>query len=191
YKEGVVTNRRKTLYRDKMVATFSFGSKETYDFLDDNPGVLHIRTEEANDPDVIAKNYKMVSVNTTLQIDLAGQCASEAVGTMQISGIGGQSETAVGAKASPGGKSIIALRSTAMVKNQAGKRERRSTIVAAHPAGTMISLLRSDTDYVVIEYGVAPLRGASLAERVKLLSGIAHPDFREELRSEAKKYHLI
>ena len=191
YKEGVVTNRCKTIYEDKMVTTFTLGSKETYDFLDDNPGVLHINTAVANNPDVIAKNYKMVSVNTTLQIDLAGQCASEAVGTIQISGIGGQSETVVGAKASPGGKSIMALHSTAMVKNRNGEKERRSTIVSVHPAGTMISLLRSDTDYVVTEYGVASLRGASLYDRAEQLIGIAHPDFREELRQEARKYHLI
>ncbi len=191
YKAGVINNSRKTIYKDKMVTTFTFGSKETYDFLDDNPGVLHIQTEDANNPDIIAQNYKMVSVNTTLQVDLMGQCASEAVGTIQISGIGGQSETAVGAKASPGGKSIIALRSTAMVKNKNGERERRSTIVGVHPAGTIISLLRSDTDYVVTEYGVAPLRGASLAERAKLLIGIAHPDFRAELLDEARKYHLV
>ncbi len=162
YKEGVITNHRKTLYRDQMITTFSFGSKETYDFLDDNVGVLHLRTEDVNNPDIISRNYKMVSVNTTLQVDLAGQCASEAVGTLQISGIGGQSETAVGAKASQGGKSVIALHSTAMVKNKAGERERRSTILGVHPAGTMISLLRSDTDYIVTEFGVAPLRGASL-----------------------------
>ena len=85
----------------------------------------------------------------------------------------------------------MALHSTAMVKGKDGERQRVSTIVGVHPAGTVITLLRSDTDYVVTEYGVAALRGASLAERAKLLIEIAHPDFREELRDEAKKYHLI
>lgn len=191
YKGGIVTNRSKTLHRDKIVTAFSFGSKETYDFLDDNRGVLHLSIEHVNSPAVICKNDKMVSVNTTLQVDLMGQCASEAIGTIQISGIGGQSETASGAKESRGGKAVIALPSVAMVKHKDGGVERKSTIQSVHPAGTVVSLMRADADFIVTEYGVAALRGASLAERARLLIAIAHPDFREQLTQEARHYHLF
>lgn len=191
YKEGVVTNRLKSYYQDKMVTSFTFGGKETYDFIDDNVGVLHINVAMSNSPYEVAKNNKMVSVNTTLQVDLMGQCASEAIGTMQISGTGGQVETAMGAKMAEDGKSVIALHSTAMVKNSAGERERKSTIVGIHPGGTVITMLRTDVDYVVTEYGVAALRGTSLKERAKALINIAHPDYRDQLTEDAMSYSLI
>lgn len=191
YKKGIINNSKKTIDVDKMVTTFTFGSKETYDFIDDNPGVLHMSTEYVNNPYIIGQNYKMVSVNTALQVDLMGQCSSEAIGTLQISGIGGQTETASGAQMSKGGKSIIALRSTANIKTKDGGTERKSTIQAVHPAGTVITLMRCDADYIVTEYGVAALRGASLAERARALINIAHPDFRSTLLEEARKYYLI
>lgn len=191
YKAGVVTNRAKTLHRDKMVTAFSYGSKAAYDFLNENPNVLHLEVGYTNDPAVIRQNRKMVSVNTTLQVDLMGQCASEAIGTLQISGTGGQTETASGARQSEGGKSIIALHSTANVRTADGDRERISTILPVQPAGTVISLMRSDVDFVVTEYGVASLRGASLRARAEALINIAHPDYREDLRRDARKYHLI
>jgi len=191
YRKGIVNNRKKTIDIDKMVTAFTFGSKETYDFLDDNPGVLHLSTEYVNNPHIIGKNHKMVSVNTTLQVDLMGQCSSEAIGTLQISGIGGQTETASGAQMSKGGKAIIALRSTANIKTKDGGNERKSTIQAVHPAGTVISLLRCDADYIVTEYGIASLRGASLAERALSLINIAHPDFRTQLLADARKYYLV
>ncbi|MDR0377329.1 MAG: 4-hydroxybutyrate--acetyl-CoA CoA transferase [Spirochaetaceae bacterium] len=191
YEAGVVTNKKKTYFPGKMVATFTYGARETYEFLDDNLGVLHLTVSRANSPFEIAKNDKMISVNSTLQIDLMGQCASEAVGPLQISGIGGQTDTAVGAKMSKGGKSIIALHSTAMVKNKDGGKEQVSKIVCTHPAGTVISLLRADVDYVVTEFGVASLRGASLRERARSLINIAHPDYREQLREEAKRSFLL
>ncbi len=191
YKAGIVTNHAKTIYKDKMVTAFSYGSKAAYDFLDNNPNVLHLEVGHVNDPSVIRQNRKMVSVNTTLQIDLMGQCASEAIGTLQLSGTGGQTETASGARQSEGGKSIIALHSTANVKDESGERRRISTILGVQPAGTVISLLRADVDYVVTEYGVASLRGASLKDRAQELIGIAHPDYREWLTREARKYYLI
>jgi acyl-CoA hydrolase len=191
YKKGVVTNACKTHHRHKMVTTFSLGSKETYDFLNDNISVLHLDVAETNSPYEIAKNAKMVSVNTALQVDLMGQCASEAIGTLQISGVGGQTDTVLGAKMSPGGKSIIALRATAEIKDENGKRQRISKITALHDAGTVISLARSDADYIVTEYGIAALRGASLRERAESLIRIAHPDFRDTLREKAAKAFLI
>jgi acyl-CoA hydrolase len=191
FEAGVVTNKKKTYLPGRMVATFTYGTRETYEFLDDNVGVLHLTVSRANSPFEIAKNDKMISVNSTLQIDLMGQCASEAIGPLQLSGIGGQTDTAAGAKMSKGGKSIIALHSTAMVKNKDGGKERVSKIVSTHPGGTVISLLRADVDYVVTEFGVASLRGASLRERAYSLINIAHPDYREQLREEAKRDFLL
>ena len=191
YRAGVVTNAAKTLHKDKMVTAFSFGSKAAYDFLDNNPNVLHLEVGYTNDPSVIRQNRKMVSVNTTLQVDLSGQCASESIGTLQLSGTGGQTETASGARQSEGGKSIIALHSTANVKNADGERERVSTIVPTQPAGMAISLMRADVDFVVTEYGVASLRGASVRDRAMELISIAHPDYRDQLMYDAKRLYLM
>ena len=191
YRAGVVTNAAKTLHKGKMVTAFSFGSKAAYDFLDNNPNVLHLEVGYTNDPSVIRQNRKMVSVNTTLQVDLSGQCASESIGTLQLSGTGGQTETASGARQSEGGKSIIALHSTANVKNADGERERVSTIVPTQPAGMAISLMRADVDFVVTEYGVASLRGASVRDRAMELISIAHPDYRDQLMYDAKRLYLM
>ena len=191
YRAGVVTNAAKTLHKGKMVTAFSFGSKAAYDFLDNNPNVLHLEVGYTNDPAVIRQNRKMVSVNTTLQVDLSGQCASESIGTLQLSGTGGQTETASGARQAEGGKSIIALHSTANVKNAAGGRERVSTIVPTQPAGMAISLMRADVDFVVTEYGVASLRGASVRDRAMELISIAHPDYRDQLMYDAKRLYLM
>ena len=190
-KVGAVTNRKKNYFKNKIVTTFTKGTKETYDFIDDNPGILHLNVAFTNSPAIISKNDNMVSVNTSLQVDLMGQCASEAIGTNQISGVGGQNETAVGAKESKGGKSIIALHSTANIKAEGGGRERVSTIKSIHPEGTIITLTRNDVDFVVTEYGVAALRGATIRERAKSLINIAHPDYRDQLLEDAKKYYLI
>ena len=191
YRAGVVTNAAKTLHKGKMVTAFSFGSRSAYDFLDNNPNVLHLEVGYTNDPAVIRQNRKMVSVNTTLQVDLTGQCASESIGTLQLSGTGGQTETASGARQAEGGKSIIALHSTANVKNAAGGRERVSTIVPVQPAGMAISLMRADVDFVVTEYGVASLRGASVRDRAMELISIAHPDYRDQLMYDAKRLYLM
>ena len=191
YRAGVVTNAAKTLHKGKMVTAFSFGSRAAYEFLDNNPNVLHLEVGYTNDPAVIRQNRKMVSVNTTLQVDLTGQCASESIGTLQLSGTGGQTETASGARQSEGGKSIIALHSTANVKNADGERERVSTIVPTQPAGMAISLMRADVDFVVTEYGVASLRGASVRDRAMELISIAHPDYRDQLMYDAKRLYLM
>ncbi|MBU5483428.1 4-hydroxybutyrate--acetyl-CoA CoA transferase [Clostridium sp. MSJ-11] len=183
YKKGVITNRRKTLHKNKMIGTFALGSRKLYDFIDGNLGVELRRGEYVNDPYVIGQNYKMVSINTALQLDLTGQCCSEALGIRQYSGTGGQSDTGVGAKNSEGGKSIIALYSTA-------KNDTISTIVHFLSQGAPVSFSRNDVDYVVTEYGVARLRGRSIKDRVKQLIDIAHPNFREDLKSQAEKYAI-
>jgi acyl-CoA hydrolase len=183
YNAGVITNKKKTLWPNKMIGAFALGSKKLYDFLDDNPRVEFKVGSITNDPSIIAKNYKMVSINTCLQVDLVGQVASETIGPRQYSGTGGQTDTARGAQLSPGGKSIIAMHSTA-------KKGAISSIVPILDPGTCVSLHRNDVDHVVTEYGVAYLSGRNVRERVKNLIAIAHPQFREELQAKAKELML-
>ncbi|MBR2743019.1 MAG: 4-hydroxybutyrate--acetyl-CoA CoA transferase [Clostridia bacterium] len=190
-KSGAITNTEKNYYRNKIITTFSMGSKDVYDYIDNNPNILHLRSAYVNNPAIISRNNNFVSINTTLAIDLMGQCSSEAIGTNQISGVGGQTDTAVGAKESLGGKSIVALHSTRELKQKDGTKKRVSNICPVHPSGTAISLMRNDVDFVVTEYGIAALRGASLKERSTALISIAHPDFRDELTAAAKKWYLM
>lgn len=182
YEKGVITNKKKTLGKDKFVCTFAMGSRRLYDWLDGNMAVDFKRGSWVNDPCVIRQNAKMTSVNTCLMADLTGQVASEAVGSRQYSGTGGQADTAVGAKEGTDGlgKSVIACRSTA-------KGGTVSTIVPVLPPGTAVTLHRSDADHIVTEHGIAYLRGRTVRERAKNLIAVAHPDFRAGLREEALK----
>ena len=188
---GAVTNAKKSINRFQCVATFAMGSQKLYDFLNDNPSVLMRSGNYTNDPAVIGENSKMVSINTSLEVDFFGQCASEAIGPVQFSGSGGQADTAIGAQRSKGGKSIIALYSTANIKNPDGTRTAVSKIVHFLKAGSIVSLSRNDVDFVVTEYGVAALSGQPTRERVKRLIAIAHPDFREELQALAVTNNII
>lgn len=182
YEQGVITNKRKSLYKDKFVCTFAMGSRKLYDWLDDNMAVEFKRGAWVNDPAVIRQNSRMVSINTCLMVDFTGQVASESVGTSQYSGTGGQTDTAVGAKEAYDGlgKSIIACTSSA-------KGETVSTIVPTLPEGTAVTLHRSNTDHIVTEYGIAYMRGRTIKERTLNLIAVAHPKFREELKAHAQK----
>jgi acyl-CoA hydrolase len=191
-KLGIVNGSKKTLHKGKIVCTFALGNKELYQLLDDNPSVLIMDGHYVNNPDIIAKNDNMVSVNTTIEIDLTGQCCSESIGAIQFSGTGGQADTAIGAQKAKNGRSFIALYSTAMVRNkETGDKEEISKIVPMLKQGAIVSLSRNDVDYVVTEYGVASLRGTSVRERVERLSEIAHPKFKEELINQAYEIGLI
>ena len=184
---GAVDNSMKTLYKHKMVGTFAMGSQKLYDFIDDNPSVLLLNGPWVNDPNVIGQNYKMQSINTALEIDLFGQCASEAIGPIQFSGSGGQADTSIGAQRSEGGHSFMCLYSTASVKTEDGGRRMISKIAPLLKEGSVVTLSRNDVDYVVTEYGIASLRGRSVKERAERLIAIAHPDFRDELRSHVRR----
>lgn len=181
YEAGVITNSRKTINRGKTVGCFAAGSRRLYDWLDDNPAVEIRDGNYTNDPNVVAQNYKMTSINTAIAIDLTGQVCSESIGPVQYSGTGGQRDTHVGAYNSPGGKGIICLRSTA-------KNGSISTIVPTLAPGSVVTLSRNEVDYVVTEYGVAHLRGRSIHERALALIRIAHPNFRDQLKEEAERY---
>lgn len=181
---GVITGRRKTLHKGKMVTGFVMGERKLYDFIDHNPGVLVLQGNYTNAPQVIAQNDNMVSVNSTLSVDLTGQCCSESLGFTQYSGAGGQADTAIGASHAKGGRSIIALHSTA-------KNGTISTITACLAPGSIVSLSRTVPDCIITEYGIAWLRGRSVKQRAENLIAVAHPDFRAELRAEAEKYWLL
>lgn len=186
YESGAVTNKKKTLFKDKFVCTFAMGSRKLYDWLHDNMAVEFQRGKWVNDPSVVRKNSKMISINTCLMVDFTGQVASESIGTNQYSGTGGQTDTAIGAvEGFDGlGKSIIACRST----TKAGE---ISTIKPMLPEGTAVTLHRSHVDHVVTEFGIAYMRGRTVRERTKNLIAIAHPKFREELTASAIKLGYI
>jgi len=189
---GVINGKRKQAEKRTMVAAFALGSKELYEFIDYNPSVAIMDGGRVNDPYVIARNDGQVSINTTLEVDLTGQCASESLGSRQFSGTGGQADTAIGAQNSKGGKSIIALYSTANLKDpKTGEARVISKIVPQLMTGAAVSLSRNDVDRVVTEYGVAELRGTNIRERVRRLIDIAHPDFREKLREDAVRFGIL
>lgn len=191
-KAGVINGRKKQIDRGKMVATMIIGSQELYDYCNYNPSVSIMDGAWVNDPYTIAQNDNQVSINTTLEVDLTGQCASESIGSRQFSGSGGQADTAIGAQMSRNGMSIIALYSTAFVKNkETGEKEEISKIVPQLKSGAAVTLSRNDVDRVVTEYGVAELRGTNIRERVERLIAIAHPKFREELQRQAVEVGIL
>jgi acyl-CoA hydrolase len=192
FQAGAITNAKKQIYPNKFVCCFVAGTKPLYDFIHNNPDVLVMDGHYVNNPDVIKLNDNQISINSTIEVDLTGQCCSESIGSRQFSGTGGQSDTATGAVKSKGGKSFIALYSTAMITNPTtGQKEEISKIVAQLKPGAVVSLSRNDVDHVVTEYGIAYLRGTNVKERVERLIAIAHPKFREGLTREAKQLGLI
>ncbi len=182
--KGVITNTQKTLHRGKIIASFVMGSRRLYDFVDNNPLVEFHPTEYTNDPFIIAKNDKMISINAAIEVDLTGQVCADSLGTMFYSGIGGQVDFTRGASRSKGGKPIIALPSTA-------DNETISRIVPFLKQGAGVVTSRGDVHYVVTEYGTAYLHGKNIRERAMALMQIAHPKFRPWLLSEAKMRRLV
>ena len=181
---GVVTGRYKTVHPGKVSATFAFGTKRLYDYLDGNPLFTFQPSDRINDPMRIAQQHKMVAINSALEVDLTGQVCADSIGTRFYSGIGGQVDFIRGAAMCPGGKPIIALPSTA-------KNGRVSRIVTTLTKGAGVVTSRGDVRYVVTEYGVADLLGLSIRERAVALISIAHPDFRAQLLREAAEQHYV
>lgn len=182
--KGIITNRRKKLHVGKTIAGFVLGSRKLYDYIDNNPSIEFHPQEYVNDPFIIAQNYKMVAINSALEIDITGQVCSDSIGSKLYSGFGGQVDFIRGAARSEGGKPIIALPSTT-------KDFKISRIVSTLKPGAGVVTNRADVHYVVTEYGVAYLHGKSIRERVNQLINIAHPDFRDELKFYAKKNSYI
>jgi acetyl-CoA hydrolase len=184
FESGVITGEAKTLHPGKIVASFTLGSKKSFDFLDNNPFVEFHPSDYVNDPFVIARNDKMVAINSALAVDLTGQVCADSIGRVMYSGFGGQVDFIRGAARSRGGKPIIALPSTA-------RGGAVSRIVDTLLEGSGVVTTRADVHYVVTEHGVASLFGRSLRERAEALIAVAHPDFRGELRAAARKRRLV
>lgn len=177
---GVVTNDKKSINRGKSICAFCWGDKEFNQYIHRNPGIQMLPLSYVNDPNTIARNDNMVSINSALEIDLTGQVCSESLGHVQFSGIGGATDYAYGAFHSKGGKGIVALTSTA-------KGGTVSRITPTLTPGAVVSIQRPLVDYVITEYGIAHLRHLPLNRRVDALIQIAHPKFRDQLRYEANR----
>ncbi|MGS0744675.1 acetyl-CoA hydrolase/transferase family protein [Syntrophomonas erecta subsp. sporosyntropha] len=182
-KNGVVNCAKKTLHPGKMLVTFLMGTKALYEWVNENPAVEMYPVDYVNDLYVVMRNDNLVAINSALQVDVLGQVAADTLGPVQFSGVGGQVDFVRGAARSKGGKSIIALPSTAA-------KGKVSRIVALLDKGAAVTTSRNDIDYVVTEYGIAALRGKTVRERMKALINIAHPDFRQEIEDQVKSVYF-
>lgn len=182
--KGIITNQKKRLHQGKIIAGFVLGTQKLYDFINNNPMIEFHPQEYVNDPFVIAQNYKMVAINSAIEVDITGQVCSDSIGSRFYSGFGGQVDFIRGAARSEGGKPIIALPSTT-------KDFKSSKIVPTLKPGAGVITNRADVHYVITEYGVAQLYGKTIRQRVYELVNIAHPDFREDLLKYARDNKYI
>jgi acyl-CoA hydrolase len=180
---GVVTGTRKQLRPNKVVATFCLGSRRLYDWLDDNAVVELLPVDLVNDPRRIAMERDFISINATTEVDLYGQCASETVAGRYWSSSGGQADFARGAMYAEGGKAFIVLHATTS--------KGRSRIRVHLTEGSVVTTIKNTVDHVVTEYGIARLRGRSVADRARALISVAHPDHRDELERGAHEAGLL
>ncbi len=187
---GVLDGTRKTVHEFQLKTFFCAGSKELYDWLDDNPMVYSTPVTHNNNPWLIAQNDNMMAINAALEVDITGQCCSESFGPKQYTATGGQVDFTRGAWMSKGGKSFIALHATATDKETG---EKISRIVPQLKPGAIVTLTRTDVMYVVTEFGCVCLKGKNTRERAQALTSIADPDFRSELIQYAKdvKYFIL
>ena len=175
-KSGVITGENKGILKGKVVTTFIDGTKDLFDFVNDNPEIEMRSASFTNDPNVIALNDRMISINSAIEVDLTGQVCADSIGTSIFSGVGGQVDFVTGAGMSKGGKSIIALTSTT------NKGHNKMVPFLKQGAGVVTS--RAQVDYIVTEYGVAKLAGKTIKARVEAMATIAHPNFREQILKE-------
>ncbi|KJR41778.1 4-hydroxybutyrate coenzyme A transferase [Candidatus Magnetoovum chiemensis] len=183
-KLGVIDNSRKTINRGKTVASFCMGSSDTYDFINNNPSIEFRTIDYTNSPLIIAEHDNMTAINSALEIDLTGQASAESIGRTFFSGIGGQADFMRGAVLGKNGKTILTLQSTA-------ENATVSRIVPFIREGAGVTINRGDIRYIVTEYGIAYLHGKNIRERAMQLISIAHPNFRQWLIDEAKRFNLI
>ncbi|MGD8699680.1 MAG: acetyl-CoA hydrolase/transferase C-terminal domain-containing protein [Gemmatimonadales bacterium] len=181
---GVVTGTRKNMHPGKVVLTFALGSKQLYEFLDNNPLIEAHPVDYVNDPFIVSQNENMVAINSAIEVDLTGQVCSDSIGPYIYSGFGGQVDFIRGAAKSKGGRPIIALPSTA-------KGGTMSRIVAFLKQGAGVVTSRADVHYIVTEHGVANLFGKNLRERAEALIEIADPRFQDELEAAANERNLL
>ncbi len=180
YRSGKLTNKKKNIDRGKGVFGCAIGSRDLYEWLDDNHGIAAYPLEYVNRPSVIAQLDNVVSINSCVAVDLYGQVAAESAGSRQISGTGGQLDFLTGASASRGGKAFICMSSI-----YKGKSGNIHSNILPQFNGDIITSPRSQVYFIATEYGVVNLEGKSTWERAEDLIHIAHPDFRDELIKEA------
>jgi acyl-CoA hydrolase len=185
--QGVVTCEKKSIHKGKIICSFVMGSRRLYDFVDDNPMIEFHPTSYCNDPYIISQNKKQVAINAAISVDITGQVNADSLGSEFYSGIGGQVDFMRGANRSQGGIPITVLPSTATLKDGTVV----SRIVSFLKPGSGIVITRGDVHYVVTEWGIAYLFGKCIRERVIQMISIAHPDFREELLEQAKKWNYV
>ena len=183
-RKGVITGRRKNLNPRKHVFTNALGDKDMYAFMHDNPSMASYPVSYTNDPRVIAQNDNMISINSTIEVDLLGQCNSEFLRGHEFSGTGGQLDYVRGAFHSQGGKSIIACYATT-------HQGEVSRVVPSFAPGTVVTTPRMDTHFLATEYGVVNLKGKSTKERALDIINIAHPKFRDDLLKEAQNMNIL
>ena len=185
YARGNINNRKKGYNEGKMVASMAVGSKDLYEFLNDNPAINFHPSDYVNDPFIISQHNRMISMNVARTMDLTGQVSAEASAATRFAGVSGIPDFVRGARRSPAGKSILMLRST--TETESGL---ESNIVP-QLLDTVVVVPRGDVHHVVTEYGVVNLFGKSIQERVVAMITIAHPDFRVELFEKAKELGFI
>ncbi len=184
FEKNVISNKRKSLFPGRVVASLCMGTEKIYRYVDNNPMFYFRSSEFVNDPTVIARNDNLISISSALEVDLTGQVCTDSTGYTFYSGIGDQVDFLRGSAMSKGGFSIIALPSTA-------KNGTISRIVSHLSEGAGVATTRADVNFVVTEYGIAELQGKGIYQRVMELAQIAHPKFRRELIEAAKKHHYI
>ena len=178
---GKVTNARKPIHRGDSVITFALGSQDMYEFLNENERVRLAPVSYVNDPSVIAKNHRMVSINSALEVDLQGQIIADTVGARQYSGVGGHMDFVEGTSLSLEHTSLICLQSTAVVNGVL-----KSRIIGDMSPHSVVTTPRHLAGVIVTEHGFADLRGRSVKERARAMVNIAHPQFRDELADAAE-----
>jgi acyl-CoA hydrolase len=183
-RKEVIDNSKKTLNRGRTVATYCMGSRETYEYINDNPAIEFRTVDFTNNPLVISRQENMVAINSALEVDLTGQATAESIGRSFFRGIGGQADFMRGAVWARNGRSILAIPSTA-------RNNEISRIVPMLTEGAAVTFNRGDIQYIVTEYGIAYLHGKNIRERAMELISIAHPKFRPGLIDEARRLNLI
>ena len=183
---GIINGERKTLHPGKIVAGMMLGTQRLYDFVHDNPIIELHPSEYVNDPFRIAQNDRMVAINSAIEVDLTGQVCADSIGPRLYSGVGGQVDFIYGASRSKGGKPIIGMPSSAVVKGQL-----TSKIVPMLKHGAGVVTTRNHVHYVVTEYGIADLYGKTIRQRARALIDVAHPQFREELEKAAHELKYL
>jgi acyl-CoA hydrolase len=183
---GRMNGKMKKFDKNRVPYTFALGSKRLYDFIDNNPAAASYPASYTNDPKVISELDDFISINNALQVDLYSQVNAESLGTTQVSGNGGMWDFVIGAQWSKNGKSFICLTST--FKDSNGNDQSR--ILPVFEPGSIVTIPRHQTDYIVTEFGAVQVRAQSTWKRAELVISIAHPDFREDLIKEAEKMKI-